>query len=566
MLSLFTELTFVIVLAACLAIIARRLGQPTILGYLLAGLIVGYGGFFILEGNKEVYELFSDLGVMFLLFLVGLEINYESIRIVGRDAVLIGLGQIIFTFVFGFLVANAFGFSVVAAIYIAFALTISSTVIVVNILSEKRDLNTLYGKISIGILLIQDIVVILAIVLLGGGEERLLSTMVMGVLLTLGKSAILFIVAFFLSRKIIPRFFSRLARSPELVFLSGLAWLFAVASGTEALGFSKEIGGFIAGLTLANSYENFQVAYRLKSLRDFFMLVFFVTLGAGIVAFSDFTDIVAETIVFSLFVLLGGPLIVFMVMSFLGYPKRPSFLSGLAIAQVSEFSFILATLGFSLGHLDSRAVTLITSVGVITIVVSTYLMAHGNTLFRFFSPYLSFFERKKVKTDRARSRIYKRPIILIGFHRTGQSIAENLPKEFLFIVEYDPLMLSRLDAFGAPYFFGDMNDDEMLAHIDSGSARAVISTSPDVESNLVLLKDLIEFRKKTRAQFKIILRGRTDTDAIILYKHGADYVLLPHFSAGRYFAKIVAGDPYLQTIHSMKEEDIERLREITDDI
>ena len=260
--SIFTELTAVVVLASFLGILARRFGQPTLLAYLVAGAVAGSAGFFALAENREVFELFSDLGVMFLLFLVGLEMNYASLRSVGRDALVVGLGQVIFTFILGFLIALWFDFAPLVAFYIAFALTISSTVVVVSALSERKDLNTLHGKIIVGILLVQDVIVIVALVLLSGagelGTETVFSAKIVGAIaLSLLKGSAIFLVAFLLGRTLIPKFFDEMTRSPDLVFLSGLAWLFAVTSLVDYFGFSKEIGGLLAGVGLADSYEKF---------------------------------------------------------------------------------------------------------------------------------------------------------------------------------------------------------------------------------------------------------------------------------------------------------------------
>ena len=574
MLDLFSQLTIIIVVASVLGIIARLAKQPTILAYLIAGILVGVFGFFEISHDTEVYRIFSDLGIMFLLFLVGLEINYSSLRSVGRDSFIVGIGQVIFTFIIGFGISLLFNFSLIASFYISLALTFSSTIIVVNLLYEKKDLNNVYGKISLGMLLVQDIIVVIALVLLagiGGGEgvanyqflsnifESKTLLLIASVFVTLVKAFLVFYIAFSLSRRFIPKLFATIAKSSELIFLTSLAWLFALTWVIDVFGFSKEIGGFLAGLTLANSYEHYQISNRIKSLRDFFILVFFVILGASLIVFSSFSGIIIPILVFSLFILVGNPLIVFLLMSFLGYRKKPAFFAGIMIAQISEFSLILAALGVSLGHISNTIATLITAVGVITITISTYLILNTEKLYTLLAPYLSFFERKSATSTKDGVTIHKKPIILIGFHRTGQSIAHNLLKDDVLIIDYDPEIVRTLEKNGSTHIFGEMNDEDIIALIDFSSVRVAISTAPDVESNVVFIKNLIAIRNKLSAPFRIIVRARTDADALILYKAGADYVLLPHTTAGRFLAKTISVDPFLHSIVSMREKDLDLL-------
>jgi len=569
MLDLFSQLTLIIVLASLLGILARWARQPTILAYLIAGILVGVFGYFEISENVYVYEIFSDLGIMFILFLVGLEINYASLKSVGRDAFLVGLGQVVFTFIVGFALAILFHFPFVSAAYISLALTFSSTIIVVNLLSEKKDLNDVYGKISLGILLVQDFVVILTLILLAGTsgaglggasveelfDSKSLSTFLI-VILTLIKGFFVFLISFVLGRKIIPTIFASIAKSPELIFLTSLAWLFSLAWLIDLFGFSKEIGGFLAGLTLANSYEHYQIASRIKSLKDFFILVFFVVLGSSLVVFSDFTGLIFPIIVFSIFILIGNPFIVFLIMTILGYTKRPAFFAGITIAQISEFSLVLAALGVRLGHISEKIATLITSVGVITIISSTYLILNGEKLYKFVSPYLSVFERVNKKHKSKHITVYRKPIIITGFSRTGQSIAYSLPKEDVLIVDYDPEMMGLLKQDEFAHIFGEMTDEDVLSLIDFSSVKIIISTAPDLESNIIFLREVLSIRKKINGSFRVIIRARTDRDAEILYRLGADYVLLPHTTAGRFLAKIISQDPTLSGIASLREKDL----------
>ncbi len=552
------ELAIVFLIAAGLGIIARFFKQPAILAYIAAGITIGYFGFFHLN-DKETFRIFSDLGIMFLLFLVGMEINYTSLRLVGKASLLIGLGQIIFTFAVGFAISLLFGFSQLASAYISIALTFSSTIIIVKLLSEKKDLNSLYGKISVGFLLVQDFVAILILVILAGieaGEKPEFS----GIFLTMVKGAGLFTLMMILGRKLLPLIFDKISRSQELLFLTSLAWVFTIAAVVEKIGFSLEIGGFLAGLALANSAEHFEISSRVKPLRDFFILIFFVILGSSVV-FSNFSELgFTSIVVFSLFVLIGNPLIILIIMGLMGYRKRTSFLTGLTVAQISEFSLILAALGLKVGHIGENIVALITAVGAVTITLSTYLIIYGDKIFTYLSPYLKIFERRKTTENGDFGKEFEKPIILIGSHRTGQSIAFNLPKKDLLIIDFDPDIIGQLRKHNFSYLFGDINDSDIFERANFESARLVISTSPDLEDNLLLLSRLKIL--KNRGQMKAVLRARTEKEAEILYANGADYVLLPHFTAGQYLGKTVSVDPELKILEQLKNRDLDLMAKV----
>ncbi|MDO8752035.1 MAG: cation:proton antiporter, partial [Candidatus Wolfebacteria bacterium] len=329
------ELAIIFVAAAVLGVGARLLKQPLILAYLATGVLVAALNLFhFAEG--ELLKTFSSLGVMLLLFLIGLEINYKTIRSVGRVSLILGLSQIGFTSLFGFLIARVFHFSTLSSLYIAVALSFSSTIIILKLLSEKGDEHSLYGRISIGFLLVQDFVAVLLLVFLTGleGQEGFA---LWPALLTLLQGILLFSAMLFLGQRFLPVLFDLVARSQELLFLVSIAWAFLMVSLVSKLGFSIEMGGFLAGLALANSSEHFQIAGRIKPLRDFFLLIFFVILGSSLV-FSGIWAIWLPVLVLSLFVLVGNPLIVLALMGFMGYRKRTSFLTGLTVAQISEFS------------------------------------------------------------------------------------------------------------------------------------------------------------------------------------------------------------------------------------
>ncbi len=543
------ELAIIILLASGLGILAQFFRQPTILAYLATGAIVGHFGFFNLS-NAETFRMFSDLGIMFLLFLVGLEINYTSLRLVGRVSVIVGVIQILCTSIIGFFLSRVLGFGALEAGYIGITLTFSSTIMVVKLLADKKDLNSLYGRISIGFLLVQDFIAILLLIVLGGieaGHGIVWSTL----FFTIIKGAGFFALMLWLGRKYFPIVFDLIAHSSELLFLASLAWVLMLAALMSKIGLSIEIAGFLAGLALANSSERFQIASRVRPLRDFFIVIFFVLLGSSVL-FSNFAGLGKPVIVLSLFVLIGNPLIVWIIMGFLGYRKRTFFMAGATVAQISEFSLIVAARGFQIGHIGSGTLATITAVGIITITLSTYLITYGEYIFRFIAHPLALFERTESVEELIDSFEMKKQIVVIGCHRIGQSITWNLPKQNLLIVDFDPEIIHHLRDQGFDCLFGDIQDEEIFEKAGFESARLVISTSPGIEDNVSLLEGL----QRLDQQPKIIVRAETEQDAEMLYQKGADYVLLPHFTAGNYLGRAIAADPTMAVLEQLKRKDL----------
>lgn len=552
------ELAVLFGLAAGIGLVARMLKQPLILAYLLAGVLIGILGVAPVATNP-LYELFASLGVMFLLFLIGLEINLDSLRQVGAQAAAIGVGQVTVTFGIGFLINLLLGLSPVAAGFVALAITFSSTIIVVKLLSEKRDLHSLYGKIAIGILLIQDFI---AIVLLLGLESfgRAHGINWMSMAATVGKGIALFGLTWWLGRMVMPKLFHPIARSPELLFTVSLAWLFGVAAIVQQLGFSIEIGGFLAGLALANSSEHFQISSRVKPLRDFFLLLFFIVLGSSLV-FADLGAIAWPAIVLSLFVLVGQPLIVLWLMQAMGYHKRTGFFTGITIAQISEFSLVLMALAQRHGYVTPAEVTLVTVVGVLTISLSSYLILYGDRLYHVFRPWLRSGSNQRETKHRPEG--IRRSIVLFGAHRTGQSILTHAKKEDVVIVDFNPDLISYYKKLGYASVYGEMNDPDMFEAIDLRAVRVIISTNPNGEENLQLLNHL--HRLTSRRSPLVIMRAETQDDARRLYAQGADYVILPHVTAGHSIGQLVVHGLTAAKLQQLQRHD-ERSRRLTPEI
>ncbi len=559
--NLFLDITIITGLAAFLSIIFKILKQPAILAYILTGIILGpLAGEKI--NNPEVIRSLSEIGITLLLFMVGLELRFSELKAVGRVAVITGMGQIVFTSIIGFFISLMLGFDVIASVYISIALTFSSTIIIVKLLSDKRDLKSLYGKISVGFLLVQDFVAILALIFLSGFSTGSISIDPGEFVLVIIKGILLFAGVIYLSKAILPKIIEKIPHSSETLFLFSLAWAFAISFlvSSPFVGFSIEIGGFLAGLALANSVESFQIVARVRSLRDFFIILFFVSLGTSL-ALANISQILIPAIIFSAFILIGNPLIVMIIIGALGYKKRIGFLAGLTVAQISEFSLILIFLGNKLGHLSDEVVSLITLVGIITFTISSYMILNGNYLYKYLSPYLNIFERKKLRGDHVISGDefdnLNNHVVIIGGDQMGQSIIEALESkgEKLVVVDFDPYMISKFKDQDLLYLFGDISDVDIQEKAQINNAKLVVSTVPDLEDNTILLNSL----KKENRKAKVIMMAFDTHDARELYSLGADYVILPHLAGGRQIAKIIAENS-LENIEKLREKDLRYLQ------
>lgn len=524
----FVTLTLVLALAAVAGLVARLLRQPLIVAFIGVGILVGPVGVGWVDGGGEI-ELLAKVGIVILLFLVGLKLDLRLLRSSGPVALATGLGQVLFTSVFGFLIALALGLDVTTALYVAVALTFSSTIIIVKLLGDKRELEQQHGRIAIGFLIVQDIVVILVMIALTSfGADSGDPVAVQLGLLALKAGGFLGGVAFAV-KFILPRLLHQVARSAELLVLFSVAWAIGLAALSDYLGFSSEVGAFVAGVALATTPYREAVGARLISLRDFLLLFFFIELGA-LLDFNDAGAQVGQALVLSAFVLIGNPLIVLVIMGAMGYRKRTSFLAGLTVAQISEFSLILMALGLSLGHITSRSVGLVTVVGLITIGASTYLILYSAMIFDRLSPLLSVFERRNPLPDDEAEGLDDVEVILYGLGRYGSMIAsEFVESDIRFLaVESDPQLVAASAEAGIHcVVYGDAEDLEFVHSLPLESTPWVVSAISIVDVNLTLLHAL----RTAGFNGQVALTAHTTADASALASAGADLVLRPFTDA-----------------------------------
>ncbi len=519
--NVFVEISTLLVLSALVSLIIRALRQPMIIGYILTGLIVGPSLLGLVK-SPETIEVLGNFGIALLLFIVGLGLNPRVIKEVGKVAIITGFVQVVFAAGVGYFIVTALHYPTIEAIYISLALAFSSTIIVLKLLNDKREQNKLHGKIAVGFLIVQDLLATLALVVASAsasGKVSYADAVALGL-----KGIILGAGVFLFALVVIKPMTNFLSKSQELLFLFSVAWGLGIATLFYEIGFSLEVGALLAGVALSTMTYAQEVGTRLRPLRDFFIVVFFIALGVGI-HLDTVGGLAKDALLLSLFVLLGTPLIVMAVMGVLGYTKRTSFKLGLSVAQVSEFSLILVLLGLKNGQISQTAVTLTTMVAVITIAVSSYLITYSDGIYNYCGKYLKLFERKKVKKELERHHRYD--AVLFGYRHGGSEfvkVFEKIAKNYI-VVDYDPEAIDRMERQNIPYLYGDATNPEMIEEINLEHTKIIVSVINDYPSNVLLLEEL----EKINPNAVMICHADNIREAVDLYGLGASYVVMPHF-------------------------------------
>lgn len=542
---IFYEIAALLVLAAAVGFLGLLARQPLIVSFIAVGIIAGPSALGIAQSDEYI-DLLAELGIAVLLFLVGLKLDLKLVRMLGPVALLTGLGQVAFTTVFGFLIGLALGLGVVTSLYVAIALTFSSTIIIVKLLSDKREIDSLHGRIALGFLIVQDLVVVLAMIILSAiGVGSAGDSAISDVLLVFAYGAGMLVLVGLFIRYVANPLVERLAGAPELLVSFSIGWAVLLAAAGHYLGFGKELGGLLAGVSLASTPFREAIAARLASLRDFLLLFFFIALGAAL-DLSVLGASVFAAVVFSLFVLIGNPLIVLAIMGAMGYRKRTGFLAGLTVAQISEFSLIFMAMGVSIGHVQDEALGLVTLVGLITIAASTYMITHSHRLYNWLEPALGVFERRSAGTldDAGKIGAKAYTAVIFGLGRYGLAIAQELRShgQTVLGVDFNPVAVRHARAQGFDVVFGDATDPEFLAHLPLEGARWAVSAVPEHDTGITHddpRKALIRSLKALGFSGRIAVSVHTDDGAGMLSATGADLILRPFRDAAIQAAALI---------------------------
>ncbi len=564
--SVFSELSLIIALAAGVAVVMRVLRQPLIIGHIITGIIVGPAMLHWIN-TPDTIEVFSSIGIALLLFIIGLGLNPRVIKEVGKVAATAGLLQVGVSTLLGWGCGLLLGFSNTESLFLGVALAFSSTIIILKLLSDKKEQSRLYGKIATGMLLVQDVLAACALLFVTAqAKEGGFSPLQLGTLI--GKGALIAIPLLFIGNVILPKLHKFIASSQELLFLFAIGWGFGFAALFELTGFSLEIGALLAGVALASLPYTQEISSRLRPLRDFFIVVFFIALGTRL-TFTNFGVLLPAILLGTFIVVVLKPLVVLTIMGLMGYTKRTSFKTAIAMAQVSEFSLIFVVLGNKQGLVSNDLVAVLTFVTLISIALSAYMILYSDKLFVLFERDLSMFERRKHNFEHESRHHFD--LVLFGYQKGGHEfvkVFKSLKKPFV-VIDYDPEIIDSLEHQQINYVYGDAADVELLEEVGLDRAKLIVSTISDHETNTFLTKLLEEINPHA----VLILHAETVEEAAELYELGASYVVIPHYIGSEKIGAFIRKSglkksefkkyrekhlAYLQTHYEMELDDITR--------
>lgn len=535
------QIAYAIVLATTFAFIAKLLRQPVLLGYIAAGVFLGETvGIHAISG--ETIEPIAELGLILLLFMIGLEIDLKKLKQTGVAVAVVGILQVPIATAMGVGVFTLLGFSGLGPLYLGFACALASTMIVVKLLYDRFELDTSAGRVMLGILVFQDIWAILFLALQPNLRDPAISILLISFL----KGAAVVGFSLVVSKYVLPVMFKSIAKIPELMVLGALAWCFGIVLLSARLGLSTAMGALIAGVSLSTFPYNLDVIAKVVSLRDFFITLFFVSLGTKIG--RPTADVMTVAIAGSAFLILSRFLTVTPILGGFGKGSRVSFISGLDLGQVSEFSLVIVTLGVGLGQVDTRVLDVVLWMLVITSVLSTYAIVHSHAIYQFLNPVLrilGFKDADVVLQDPQHD--HARPIVFLGFARQASSLLEEMIKQDpsvvdrITVVDFNPEVRDGLERRSVHVIYGDISHADTLHHARVPEAKVILSTIPDSvlkgTSNVRILRQL----RAMAPDAKVIVNSEVLEHAREMYVEGAAYVLIPRFVGAVHLAPLIFG-------------------------
>lgn len=530
--NIFVQLAIILILSSIVGLVTHRFKLPILIAYLISGLILAAVSTFDIS-KSLVLSFLPDIGIAFVLFLVGMELDLRELRNFGKQILTAGILQVTITATLGTFIAQSFGFNLREAVYLGVGLSFSSTLVVVKLLLDRKDLTSLYGKLSVGILLLEDL---LAVIILLGLSSSLTLTNLQGANLLpfsifIIKVIALFAIAGITNRFILSTLFKIVSDSGELLFLTALAWCFGFITLSMLMGFSVMIGAFLAGVALASSPYHYQIQGKIKPMRDFFIALFFVYLGTRVNFSQSNLSIYPLILIFSFYAVFLKPVIFLLIFGIFGFRKHTMFQAAINLSQVSEFSLIILVVGFKSGLVSQDALTVIALSSVLSFIASSLMISRSKEIYKFASSAISFFERRKhpILEEKEKTELSEH-VVVMGAHRVGGEIVRFLKKENhpLVVLDFNPHQVEMLLSQEIPVIYGDMSDPEVLDLLNLDTAKMIISTSADPEANKTLLEDL----KLRHISVPVIVRAESVKEAKLLYKKGADLVILPEVMAG----------------------------------
>ncbi|MBE7472830.1 MAG: hypothetical protein DPW09_29565 [Anaerolineae bacterium] len=554
--GLIEDIGIVVVVATIIGLITHKLKQPIILGYLIAGVIVGpqIGPPLVIE--PENIEIISEIGLILLLFIIGLELDLSSLITSGKRLAVVGIGQFVICVLLGLAV---FSFSGVNSgqggldvLYVALLCALSSTAIVIKSLNDKFELDTLHGKLSVGILIIQDLWAIVILALQPNFNNFQVSIIGLAIL----KSVLLVGAGFLVSKYILKNIFESISKSPEMVVSVSIGWAALVAGAAGVIGLSKEMGALIAGVSISTFPYSIHVTAKTLPLRDFFLTLFFVSLGMEIIAPES--TVILASLGLTVFIIISRMVSILPLALKTGASLRTAFISSLNLAQLSEFSLVVASIGLGLGHIQELTFAILIYTMVFTSIISSYLIKYNYQIYHQVEHLLERFRlpgRGAVHSEAGEHSAY--PIVILGYHRGAQSLVETLSEQYphlldkILVMDFNVEALRELQSRQVVGIFGDISHLDTLEHAHLREAEVIISTIPDVLlkgiNNLALVKTC-----RTLAPNATVIATADLPEQVRELKHaGANEVILPYSMAGEYLAN------YLGTVIADRLELVE---------
>lgn len=519
--ALFAQLSLVIALAAGVALIMRLLRQPLIIGHIITGILAGPAVFNIIQDTSG-FTVLSTLGVALLLFIVGLELSIKIISRLSKVVFLTTFFQMGIIMFAGATLAYLIGFGRLESLIIGLCLAMSSTIIIVTLLQQKKELLRLFAQIAIGILILQDLVATAAKITL---SARSAGDTVLEVGVLLGRGVLFVILLYIAGRFIIPKIARFLESSKELLLILSIGWALGIATLFAKIGFSLEVGALLAGMSLASLPFSHEVAGRLRPMRDFFIVIFLITLGHTLVP-GQMQQAIVPALIFSALVFFLKPLTVLIILGLQGYTKRASFKAAISLSQISEFSLVFIVAAAHHAYVSESAQAAIGLTALITFAGSTYLIKYSAELFELLEKHLRFFERRVTKLEQ-KNAMQSFPMVLFGYRKGGAEFIrtfKHMGKQFV-VVDYDPEAIELIEKQHVNFLYGDATDPELIEELQLDKSKLVVSTISDPVANEFLAHWLNEHNPGA------IFVGSAESSyqAAKLYSEGASYVMMPHF-------------------------------------
>ena len=532
------EIGIILAVAALCALLARMVKIPLLVGYIGAGLILGpllvhFGA------NQNVLQESQRVAFTFLLFLVGLETDWAQARLQLQSGFVVASLQMLGSFGFGFIVAYLFGLSWHIALFLGLCLTFTSGLVALKLLAEQHDLSSLHGRLASSILVVQDLIAIIALTVIQGyaGRYYLTTTQEIAFLIMKGIAvAVIFITA---SRLLLPKLFKNIAHSSELLLLASLAWCFAGTTLFQLFDLPLEAGALLAGLSLAALPYSIETVSKIRSLRDFFLIFFFINVGITLVVPAP--SYIALTIVLITGVTLGRPLITYLSLSLSGYRSRSAFLTSISQGSLSELAIVFAIVGAKTLHVSEQLISAISLTMIVSMCISAVQTMYRQHIYKSLQPVLRLTERGHHRhihliTGNQLEELHDH-VVIFGYHRMGYPILQQLLKhnQPVLVVDFNPDVINKLRNSDIKAIYGDIEDEQIFYTSGVAKASMVISTIPRRSETDFLLKMVKELNPKAQ----IIVTAKTVDDALHYYQHHASYVLVPHLLGSEHVAQLL---------------------------